>query len=100
MRQYILTDRDFEEFYALIEKIETENKLKEGDGPASKKTAGFVLDELRRTYRYHFVSWRNKVTTGDTYFRGPEPPRDDTVRAIKAEIERLSKLLPKTEASS
>lgn len=93
MRIYQLTDRDFEDFYALMEKIETENKLKHGDGPAVG--SHFLLDSLRRTYRYHFIGWRNRMMSGDTYFRGPDPPRDDTASAIRAEIERLQALLPK-----
>jgi hypothetical protein len=92
MRTYTLTDRDFEEFYALMEKIETENKLKHGDGPVVGHT--FILEELRRSYRYYFVGWRNRMMDGDTYFRGPDPPRDDTYKYLRTEIERLKKLLP------
>lgn len=93
MRVYQLTDRDFEEFYALIEKIEIENKLKHGDGPIDGHSG--ILDSLRRTYRYHFIGWRNRMMGGDTYFRGSDPPRDDMHKYIKREIERLQDLLPK-----
>lgn len=93
MRTYTLTDRDFEEFYALMEKIEADNRLEHGDGPIVGHSG--ILDNLRRKYRYHFLGWRNQVTGGDTYFRGPEPPRDDMHKYLRREIERLTQLLPK-----
>jgi hypothetical protein len=97
MRTYTLTDRDFEEFYALMEKVETESKLADGDGPPNKRTNGWILDDLRRQYRYYLIGWRNRMTSGDSYARGPEPPREDSAKLIQWEIERLQKLLPKTE---
>jgi hypothetical protein len=93
VRTYTLTDRDFEEFYALIEKIETENRLEHGDGPVHGHSG--ILHDLRRQYRCYFVGWRNRMTSGDTFFHGPEPPRDDIVKHIRWEIERLQNLLPK-----
>lgn len=97
MRIYQITDRDFEEFYALMEKVETESKLEHGNGPA--KDGHFILDILRRSYRYYFIGWRNRMMGGDTYFRGPDPPRDDMHKYIRAEIKRLQDLLPKEPAA-
>ena len=93
MRIYQLTDRDFEEFYALMEKIEIETRLKYGVG--SVVDGHFVYDSIRRTYRCHFIGWRNRMMAGDTYSRDPEPPRDDMHKYIRREIERLKELLPK-----
>lgn len=94
MRVYQLTDRDFEDFFAIMEKIETENKLKHGDGPVVGHSG--ILDALRRTYRYQFLNWRSRVMAPqDSYFwRDIEAPREDTVKRIRWEIERLQKLLP------
>ena len=93
MRTYQLTDRDFEDFYALMEKIETDSRLKHGNGPVVDQK--YVLDDLRRNYRYYFIGWRNRMMAGDTYSRDPEPPRDDMHKYIRREIERLKELLPK-----
>lgn len=90
MRMYQLTDRDFEEFYSIMERIEFENRMKHGH---SCPTSPCKECDLMSTYRYYFVGWRNRVMGGDTYFRGPEPLRDDTQKYIKAEITRLTKLL-------
>ena len=95
MRTYQLTDRDFEEFYALMEKIDVDNKMAHGDGPIQGHTG--ILDNLRSTYRYHFIGWRNRVMGGDTYFRGPDAPRDNMAIYLKQEIRRLTDLLPKDE---
>ena len=92
MRQYVLTDRDFEEFYALIEKIETENRLRHGH---AVRTSPCPECDLQATYRYYLIGWRSRIMGGDTYFRAPDPPREDTANYIRREIERLTKLLPK-----
>jgi len=92
---YHITDRDFEDFYALMEKIESDSKLAYGNGPVVNQK--YVLEELRRNYRYYFIGWRNRMMGGDTYFRGPDPPRDDTHKYIRAEIDRLQRLLPKAD---
>lgn len=94
MRTYTLSDRDFEEFYAIMEKIEIENRLKHGH---EIRHSGCKECDLQATYRYYFISWRNRVMSGDTHFRGPDPHRDDTVSRIKAEIKHLQGLLPKEE---
>lgn len=92
MRQYVLSDRDFEEFLCLIEKIEAENRLKHGH---QVRTSPCPECDLQAMYRYYFIQWRNRVMSGDSYSRGIEPPRDDNARYIRAEIERLTRLLPK-----
>ena len=94
MRVYQLTDRDFEEFYALMEKIEFENRMKHGH---SCKTSPCNECDLSATYRYNFLGWRNRVMGGDTYFRGPDAPRDNMNQYIKQEIDRLTKLLLSTD---
>ncbi len=94
MRTYQLTDRDFEEFYALMEKIEFENRMKHGH---SCPTHPCKECDLMGKYRYDFLSWRTRVMSGDTYFRGPDAPRDDMHKYLKQEIERLTKLLPKEQ---
>lgn len=95
MKIYQLTDRDFEEFYLLMEKIEFQSRAKDGDGPLVEMKR--PLNDLRRTYRYHFLAWRNQMTNGDSYVRGIEPPREDIANHVKWEIERLKKLLPKSD---
>jgi len=97
MRTYHLTDRDFEEFYALMEKIEIENRMKHGH---PVRTHACPECDLAAQYRYDFLGWRNRVMNGDTYFRGPDVPRDDTTAYIKQEIARLTKLLPKENPKS
>jgi hypothetical protein len=78
-----------------MEKIEAESRLKDGDGPLVEMKR--PLDELRRSYRYYFIGWRNRMMRGDTYFGGLELPRDDMHKYLRAEIERLQKLLPSEE---
>lgn len=91
MRMYQLTDRDFEEFYALMERIEFENRMKHGH---SCPNHGCKECDLMGTYRYYFIGWRNRVMGGDTYFRGPDAPRDNMAAYLKQEIKRLQQLLP------
>jgi hypothetical protein len=62
MRTYQLTDRDFEEFYALMEHIEFENRMKHGH---SYPTSPCKECDLMSIYRYHFIGWRNRVMSGD-----------------------------------
>lgn len=94
MRYYQITDRDFEDFYALIEKVEFENRLKHGH---QVSTSPCLACDTLSTYRYHLIGWRNRMMGGDTYFRGPDPPRDDMHKYIRREIERLTDLLPKEQ---
>lgn len=92
MRTYTLTDRDFEEFYAIIEKVEAETELKHGKGIAT--VGQYSHDSIRRSYRYQLIGWRSQVMSGDTYHRGPDAPRDNMAQYLKQEIKRLQALLP------
>lgn len=65
MRQYVLTDRDFEDFYNLLCKIEDDTRLKHEEAKFSNRPLG----ELLRTYRYHLIGWRNDMMSGDDHGR-------------------------------
>ncbi len=92
MRTYTLTDRDFQEFYALMEKIEADTQVKYGNGPS--QNGHFIIDDVRLTYRYRFIGWRNSVTSGDSYAERFNHVPEEGQELIKREIERLKKLLP------
>lgn len=69
MRQYILTDRDFEDFYNTMVAAETqiraEHNLYKDRVTIDKKQPWEVADGALRTMRYHFIGWRNRVMSGN-----------------------------------
>lgn len=69
MRQYILTDRDFEEFYNIMVAVEAqvraEYNLYKDRATIDKKTAWEGADSALRSSRYYFIGWRNRVMSGD-----------------------------------
>lgn len=69
MRQYILTDRDFEEFYNIMVAVEAQVRAEfshERDRTLIDKVpASSAADSALRTSRYYFIGWRNRVMSGD-----------------------------------
>jgi hypothetical protein len=63
-RVYLLTDRDFEEFYSQMCAVECKLKLEHGTDV--RKESARVADDCMRNYRYHFIGWRNRVMHGDS----------------------------------
>lgn len=76
MRQYVLTDRDFEDFYAIMVAVEAqirvEYNLYKERGEREKKPNWEVADNTLRSMRYHFIGWRNRMMSGDTSSRDSE----------------------------
>lgn len=89
MRIYQLTDRDFEEFFAIIEKVESELRARHEDARVSNRPLGAALG----TYRYRLIGWRNQMMRGDTFDSQlcVGPPTEGW---INKEIARLQRMLP------
>lgn len=96
MRQYILTDRDFEEFYNIMVACEAQVHAefnRERDRTLIEKVpASEAADRALRTTRYHFIGWRNRVMSGDIPGRPMDYEHLKEPEWLKARLKQLGLL--------
>lgn len=61
MKMYLLTERDFNELFAMVKTIEVESKLEEPPSAFVNSAEGRIL----RKYRYRICEWMDKVKKSD-----------------------------------
>ena len=96
MRQYILTDRDFEDFYNIMVAVEAQVRAefsRERDRTLIEKVpASQAADQSLRTSRYHFIGWRNRVMSGDVPGKPMDYPTLEEPPWLKLRLKQLGLL--------
>lgn len=87
MRQYILTDRDIEDFYNIIVAVETQIKAQSKDNEIANHPNG--VNAAMRTYRYHLIGWRNRITSGDIPGKPMDYPTLQEPEWLKTRLKQL-----------